>query len=60
MTPSHYSTLLALYKKKVSGTLTEKEVSDALLQAKIDFDKAFVNNETTKDIQEFINDLNLL
>ena len=60
MTLSHYSTLLVLYKKKVSGTLTEKEVSDALLKAKIEFDKLFVENRPTKDIQEFINELNLI
>lgn len=60
MTLSHYSTLLVLYKKKVSGTLTEKEVSDTLLKAKIEFDKLFVENRPTKDIQEYINELNLL
>ena len=60
MTLSHYSTLLVLYKKKVSGTLTEKEVSDALLNAKLEFDRSFVENRPTKDIQEFINELNLI
>jgi len=60
MTLQHYSILLALYKKKVSGNLTEKEVSDARLKAKIEFDMAFVKNQPTNDIQEYINELNLL
>lgn len=60
MTTDHYKTLVTLYKKKVSGNLTDKEVSDALLKAKIEFDMAFVKNQPTNDIQEFINELNIL
>lgn len=60
MTAEHYSTLLSFYKKKVNGELTDKDVSDALLKAKIDFDRSFVENKPSSDIQEYINELNLL
>jgi hypothetical protein len=60
MTIEQYKTLLSLYKKKINGGLTEKEVSDAKLKAKMEFDKDFIENKPTRDIQEFINELNLL
>lgn len=60
MTTEHYKTLLSLYKLKVSDELNEEDISQAKLSAKIELDKAIINNEPVKDIEEYINELNKL
>lgn len=60
MTLHHYSVLLSLYKKKISGILSDKEVASERLNAKIALDNAVVRNNDINDIVEFIKELEQL
>ena len=60
MKVEHFKTLLKLYKDKVNGNLSDEEVREQKLKAKIELDNAVITGKETEGLNELINELNQL
>lgn len=60
MEVKHYKMLLKLYKDKVNGDLSDEEIREQKLKAKIELDNAVITGKETEGLNELINELNQL
>jgi len=60
MEAKHYKMLLKLYKDKVNGNLSDEEIREQKLKAKIELDNAVITGKETEGLNELINELNQL
>lgn len=60
MEVKHYKMLLKLYKDKVNGNLSDEEIREQKLKAKIELDNAVITGKETEGLNELINELNQL
>ena len=60
MEVKHYKMLLKLYKDKVNGNLSDEDIREQKLKAKIELDDAVIKGKDVIDLKEFIKELTIL